>query len=141
MKSFTISSDEYEEQRQKYLEIKRQAKTEARNEFEAYKYITLRESLEKNPKEFWSYVRECRGKQSTVLQLADNNEETITDTRYIENILNQHFKKCFSLDDGRVEAFATRISSIMSKLELNEAGIRNLLSQVDIKISRARRPT
>ena len=135
MKSLPLDSTEYKEQRRKYIDIKSKAKSESRREFEAYRSITLRDSLQKNPKEFWSYVRETRGKQSTVLHLIDENGEVITDAHDKANIINQHFKKCFTVDDGCVNTFPSRVTSIMNKLELNEEGIRNLLSQVDSKKS------
>ena len=133
MKSFPRDSREYEEYRRKYLHFKSAAKIEARNEFDLYRRETLHESLENNPKEFWSYVRETRGKQSTVTHLIDSKGCTITESREKANILNEHFRKSFITDNGRVSAFPPRVSKEMGSLEISETGVRNLLLQIDSK--------
>ena len=108
-------------------------KEEARKEYQEYRSKTLLESLEGDQKEFWSYVRETRGGQSSVPNLI--SEEGITVNEPIEkaNLLNRYYQKCFIRDNGQVNNFTSRIESEMNPIETSVEGIGKLLREIDRK--------
>ena len=91
------------------------------------------ESLGSNQKEFWSYVRESRGGQSSVPNLVDDEGLTISESVDKANLLNRHYKESFTLDNGCTNDFAMRVDSEMEPIELSVDGIAKLLREVDRK--------
>ena len=95
MKRLEKISVNFENEQQKYAVVHKLVKEESQNEFQDYRSKTLFESLESDQKEFWSYVQESRGGQSSVPNLVDDEGLMISESVDKANLLNGHYKESF----------------------------------------------
>ena len=71
-------SENFEIEQQKYEEVRKLVEDELQNEFQDYRSKTLLESLGSDQTEFWSYVQERWGGQSSVTNLVNDKGLTIS---------------------------------------------------------------
>lgn len=83
--------------------------------------------LKHSPSKFWSYLKPAKNNRSNTPQEKD---KPVTADK-----LNSYFKSVFTVDDGNIPDIVTSAEGTLDTIVVNEAGVVNLLLNLDTQKS------